>query len=321
MKEKREEVIRVLPLSLRNVLRRLPMDYEKLQEIRLRIGCPVVLVYDNEERFISCDNNLCREPQEWYRVTASDIKESMDYISNYSMYAFEEELRQGFITIQGGHRIGIAGKTVIKGERVHNIRHISFINIRLSHQVMGCADSVIPYVLDNDKVYHSLIISPPKCGKTTLLRDLIRQLSNGGPGWAGKNIGVVDERSELGACYLGVPQNDLGIRTDVLDCCPKAEGMMMLIRSMSPEIVAVDEIGSKEDLEAIDYVMNCGCILLATVHGRDIDDIKQKPILGQMVREKRFNRYLVLSHQGGVGHLKEVFDERGTVLYTDGGAI
>lgn len=168
---------------------------------------------------------------------------------------------------------------------------------------------------DGTQVKHTLIISPPRCGKTTLLRDLIRQLSNGDNGHRGVTVGVVDERSEIGACYMGTPQNDLGIRTDVLDCCPKAEGMMMLVRTMAPEVIAVDEIGGRRDLEAIEYVRNCGCKLIATVHGSSIDDIRTKPLLRKLVQEHVFERYVVLGDTSIAGKITEVFDAQGNPLY------
>lgn len=314
-----DEIVRVLPVRLRTIVKKIDFDYEKLQEVRLRIGRPLLFVYDNQEYFVSEDSKLSRKAGQTYTATAEDLKESMEYISNYSMYAFEEELRQGFITIQGGHRVGIAGKAVMQGSKVVNIRHVSFINIRLSHQVKGCADQVIKYISRGNQVFNTLIISPPKCGKTTLLRDLIRQISNGDEKREGKNVGVVDERSELGACYLGVPQNDLGIRTDVLDCCPKAEGMMMMIRSMSPEVIAVDEIGCKDDIEAVHHAVNCGCVMIATVHGSNMEDVRKKPILGQLVKERVFQRYIILTNEGHIGSIKELFDERGSLLY--GGCI
>ncbi|HWT27864.1 MAG TPA: stage III sporulation protein AA, partial [Mobilitalea sp.] len=179
-------------------------------------------------------------------------------------------------------------------------------------------DRVLPYLIDEKQrgIYHTLIISPPRCGKTTLLRDIIRQLSDGSKYLSGMSVGVVDERSEIGACYMGVPQNELGIRTDILDCCPKAKGMLMLIRSMSPQIIAVDEIGSREDLEAIDYVIGCGCKLIATVHGSSIEDIRSKPILSELVQKKLFERYIILSNGTGIGHLEEIYDASGKRLYT-----
>ena len=159
------------------------------------------------------------------------------------------------------------------------------------------------------------IMGPSGCGKTTLLRDIIRQLSNGWENTPGLTVGVVDERSEIAGCYLGVAQNDVGIRTDVLDCCPKAEGMMMLIRSMSPEVVAVDELGDYEDIHAIESVIHCGCKLFATVHGSSIDDMKRKPLMQRLMQEKVFERYIILQNKDRAGQVKAIFDERGTCLY------
>lgn len=313
--DKREEILKILSMKLRKVVACVEMNYEKLQEIRLRVGSPLILIYDNKEYFINRDYKLATSQKDSYCITQNEIRETMEYISNYSLYAFEDEIRQGFITIQGGHRVGVAGKTILEDTHIKNMKHISFINIRLSHQVKGCADKVIPYIAEKHQVFHTLIISPPRCGKTTLLRDIIRQLSDGEGNLDGVTVGVVDERSEIGACYLGVPQNELGIRTDILDCCPKADGMMMLIRSMSPDIIAVDEVGSREDIEAIEYVINCGCKLIATVHGSSIDDIKNKPVLGRLVKEKIFERYIILNNVGSVGNVDEIYDERGTLLY------
>ena len=156
---------------------------------------------------------------------------------------------------------------------------------------------------------------PPGCGKTTMLRDIIRQISDGESPYPGLTVGVVDERSEIAGCYLGVAQNDVGIRTDVLDCCPKAEGMMMLIRAMSPDVVAVDEIGTGEDIRAIESVVNCGCKLLATVHGNSMEDMKQKPLLNRLVESHVFERYIVLDAKPHAGSVQAIFDGRGTTLY------
>ncbi len=322
--DKRNEILQIFPLSLRRIIGYLQIngmqiDFERMQEIRIRVNGPLLVVYENREFFVTENGTLSGNSRQAYVVSRNEMRETMEYIGNYSLYAFEDEIRQGFITIQGGHRVGIAGKAVMEADRVKNIKHISFINIRLSHQVKGCANKVIPYITVEDHVYHTLIISPPRCGKTTLLRDIIRQLSDGNSARSGMTVGVVDERSEIGACYMGVPQNDLGIRTDILDCCPKADGMLMLIRSMSPEVIAVDEIGQREDLNAIEYVINCGCRLVATVHGSCIDDIKLKPVLGRMVKEKLFERYIILNNRAGIGTVEEIYDDRGTLLYKAAG--
>ena len=317
----KDELLKIFSLNLRTVFGKLSIDYEQLQEIRLRINAPLLIIYENREYFVTDEAKLVDNPSLAAFITKNEIRETMEYISNYSLYAFEEEIKQGFITINGGHRIGIAGKTILEQNSVKWIKHISFINIRLAHQVKGCAAPVLPYLINNNAggIYHTLIISPPRCGKTTILRDLIRMLSNGSEHQAGMSVGVVDERSEIAACYMGTPQNEVGIRTDVLDCCPKAKGMMMLIRSMSPQIIAVDEIGSAEDLEAIDYVIGCGCKLIATVHGSSIEDIQSKPVLGELVKKQLFERYVVMSNRKGVGHLEEIYDATGKLLYrTDG---
>ena len=312
-----DEILKIFSLKIRTIFKEIKIRYEGLQEVRLRINAPLLIIYENKEYFIAKDASLVRDPKKAIVVTNRDIRETIEYISNYSLYAFEDEIRQGFITIAGGHRIGITGKIILEDKVIKGMKHISFINIRLAHQVKGCADKVIPYILDeeNQGIYHTLIISPPRCGKTTLLRDLIRQLSDGNKYMEGMSVGVVDERSEIAACYMGCPQNDLGIRTDVLDCCPKAKGMLMLIRSMSPQIIAVDEIGSREDLEAIDYVIGCGCKLIATVHGSSIEEINEKPTLGELVKKKLFERYIILNNTVQIGHINEIYNTKGQILY------
>ena len=312
--EKKEQLIKIFPVSIRNLLRKLDIDFEDLQEIRLRIQAPLLLMYRNNEYYLSRTGQLSVVQEDAFIVTKLDLKETMEQVSSYSLYAYEEEIRQGFLTIQGGHRIGIAGKTIVDKRTVRGMKYISFINIRICHEIKGCADVLMPYISVENQIMQTLIISPPRCGKTTLLRDIIRQLSNGGNGRNGFTVGVVDERSEIGACYMGEPQNDLGIRTDILDCCPKAEGMMMLIRTMAPQVIAVDEIGSREDLEAMEYVVNSGARLIATVHGSSIEDIRSKPILREMVEMKLFDRYVVLGNQGQIGTIQWIFDSMGNPL-------
>ncbi len=352
--ERKDELLRVFSGSLRAILKRFGADFGKMQEIRLRAGLPLMVVWDNHPCFLSDDGQMSDGPAGAHRVSAEEVRETLELVGNHSLYAFEEEIRQGFITIPGGHRVGLAGRAVTEDGEIRTIKNISFLNIRLAHQVKGCADRIMPFLTEGGQVFHTLVISPPGCGKTTLLRDMIRQLAGGGartaeaPRFAGDrnpeggsrertgvrnfrerpengrfrrmNIGVIDERSELAACSQGIPQNDLGISTDVMDCCPKAEGMMMMIRTMSPDVIAVDEIGSRRDLEAMGYVMNCGCRILATVHGDTVEDVACKPVLGEMVRGRMFERYIVLSRRMGAGTVEEVRSGGGEVLYTRGGA-
>lgn len=296
--ERVSEVIRILPRSLREKLRYGIRDFERLEELRFRAGEPLGAVYEGKNRWVTRQGMLSDSPDDVILVTREMIREMLEYISSYSFYAFEEEIRQGFITIPGGHRIGLAGKAVMEGGTVKTIRHISFLNVRLSHQVPGCARRLLPFLYQDGRLENTLLISPPRTGKTTLLRDLIRLVSNGNDYGGGVNTGVVDERGELAACYQGVPQNDLGRRTDVLDGCPKAQGITMLLRSMAPAVIAVDELGTAEDIRAMEFAMNSGCTFLATAHGGSLEEIRRKPLFGGMMEDGLFRRIGVLCVKG-----------------------
>ena len=309
-RDRDRQIFHILAKSVRSVVESETGDLKDVQEIRLRTGQPLRMVCGNRERVLPSEEHP-------HIITKEEIRETMEYISHYSLYAYENELRQGFLTVEGGHRIGVAGKVIIEKEKVKNIQYISSVNIRVSHEMLGCADRLLPYITRNRQVCHTLIISPPCCGKTTLIRDLIRQISDGNKYVKGCSVGVVDERSELGGCYMGVAQNHLGSRTDILDCCPKADGMIMLIRSMSPQVIAVDEIATAEDIHAIEYAMQCGCKLIASVHGLDMDEATRKPVLGELIRRRMFERYVVLGTGKHPGEIRGVYDERGSVLCRD----
>ena len=310
-KERKKQVILgVTAKSVGRILEEENLDFEKLQEIRMRAEKPLMIVYDNREMILPSTSTS------GHLVTKEEIRETLDYVSQYSLYAYEQEMRQGFITIEGGHRVGVIGKVILEKNEVKNMQYISSINIRVAHQILGCADSLMKYITKNMKVCHTLIISPPRCGKTTMIRDIIRQISDGNRYVKGCTVGVVDERSELGGCYLGVAQNQLGMRTDVLDCCPKAQGMIMLVRSMAPQVIAVDEIGTTEDIHAVEYAMQCGCRMIASIHGSGMDEAAAKPVLGELIRKKRFERYVILGNQNHPGEIREIYDERGSLLYS-----
>ena len=183
--------------NVRQLLVDADLDYDKLYEIRLRVGRPLFLTYDGGECF------LRQKDTEPYLVTREDLKETLEYVSGYSLYAYEDEIRQGFLSVQGGHRVGVTGKVILDGNRIRGMKYISCINVRLAHEIQGCAEEVLPYIQTREQIMHTLIVSPPRCGKTTLLRDIIRQMSNGWGNISGVTVGVVDERSELAGCYQG----------------------------------------------------------------------------------------------------------------------
>ncbi len=282
--------------------------FAEIEEIRIRAEKPIIIIHKGTEYFISNEGQLCNSINDSYIVNSSEIIKIMELISNYSLYAFDEELRNGYLTLPGGHRVGITGKVVQERNFVKTIKNINGLNIRISHEIKGCANKIISYIINRNEVNHTMIISPPACGKTTLLRDIVRQLSDGIYGLInGQAISIADERSEIAGCYMGIPQNDVGIRTDVLDGCPKAEGMIMLLRSMSPKIIAVDEIGKEEDIHAINHIINAGIKLICTVHGSSIDEVIKKPILEDLVAKNIFKRFIVLDKPGSI---KGIYNER-----------
>lgn len=236
-----------------------------LEEIRVRAGKPV--------EYIFSDHSL-----RGVRTERDDIEEMINYLSDYSFHAISQQLLAGFFTVEGGHRVGIAGLTGCDKKGVTSVTDIASLNIRIARQIKGVAMPLMQYIRDGDGIYNTFIVSKPGNGKTTLLRDCIRILSDGGDGRGRLKVAVVDERSEIGACFHGVAQNDLGASSDVMDNCPKAYGMRMLLRSMSPDVIAVDELGGEEDLTAVSEITRCGIHILGTLHGRDMDDINMKKL-------------------------------------------
>jgi len=305
------EILPILPLHIAQSVKSISLKYlVNLEEIRLRPMKPLMLVMNNQDFMLTYDGKVTQDYSLAYYVTKDDIYKTFHFISQCSVYSFEDELKNGYITISGGHRVGFSGHVILENDAIKTIRNISSLNIRIAKEIIGAADKVLPYIIDNGKVLNVLIISPPKAGKTTLLRDIVRQLSSGVDrlGIKGLNVGLIDERSEIACCYEGIPQNDVGLRTDVLDGCPKAKGMMMLLRSMSPDLIATDEIGRNEDALAIEEAINAGVAIITTVHGSNLDDIKKRPAIRKLIERYFFDRYIILNKNLGVGNIEAILE-------------
>lgn len=309
---------KIFPLRMRECLKGKEWQ-DGLEEIRVRIGQPFEFSYDTKSCYLVLEGGRCRwcsadslrdNTKMLCRASMTDIAEMINYISNYSLYAYKEEMKQGYITIEGGHRIGIAGSAVVKEGKIAGIHQVSFLNIRVAHEKKGIAKELIPYLQCGESIYNTLFLSEPGAGKTTYLRDCIRLLSEGNSGWRGLKVCVVDERMEIAACHMGVPQNEVGRRTDVLAGCGKADGMLLLLRAMSPQVLAVDELGGEEDFFAVEQAVYSGCKVLGTVHAGNIEELTEKPYFKKWVEKKVFGRYAAIERLADGSRSVKIFDER-----------
>ena len=285
-----DEILRYFPNKIYQIFFNLFQENskiaEELQEIRMRAERPIILKLRERDLILQ------------YNITQAEILQIVERLCENSIYAYKNQICEGFITVKGGHRIGLTGSCVIENGKIINVKHISSLNFRIAREVLNCSTRVLREVIDieNKSIYNTILVAPPGRGKTTMLRDIIKRLSNGIDeiNFKGKTCGVVDERGEIAAMYKGIPQNDVGVRTDVIENVSKDKGIHMLIRSMAPQVIACDEIGSKEDVEAIHYALYSGVKGIFTMHGKNIEDIKNNKQIYELIENREIQKVVFL---------------------------
>lgn len=290
--------LKYLPIEMRRKIEDYIFNLKDLEEIRIRTNKPLILNFGTKEEVLD------------YITTKSEINIILEKLCNNSVYSFQEEICDGYITVEGGHRVGLVGACVYENGKVKNIKEISSLNFRIAKQIKGVASTALKYILDlnNNTIYNTIIVSPPGIGKTTLIKDIVRQISNGieSVGFKGITIGVIDERGEISATYRGENQNDIGIRTDILVNIPKSIGMRIMIRTMAPKIVVADEIGKEEDFEAIEYMIKSGVKGIFSMHGNSIQDIENNENIKKLIDRKYIERIIFLNEHEK-GKIKEIY--------------
>jgi len=287
------EILKYMPQNMALALKQY-INSQGINEIRLRSGNCLILRFNGREIITE------------YMVSKEDILNILLSISKNSIYSIQNDINNGYLTIKGGHRVGVTGEVVLECGNVKNIKNISSMNIRIAREIKGAASKLMNYVVSGNNVQNTLIVSPPGCGKTTILRDLIRQISS-----IGRNVALIDERGEIASMYNGTPMLDVGGRTDVMSFCPKHIGMMLVTRSMGPDVIATDEIGSDKDIEAIKNATLTGVNLLLTMHGKDINYLKKNKEMLQIINDGYFDIIVFLSNRNGVGTIERILKGKG----------
>ena len=282
------QILQTLPTRLREGFSVLtPADWDQLEEIRLRPHAPVLLCSARGERELGME------------VLPGELELTLELAARASLHAVLPQLRRGYLTLQGGHRLGVCGSAVLKEGEIQAISPLSSLNLRLARQVKGVGEGLIEKLCPRGRFRSALILAPPGAGKTTLLRDVVRCLSDG-IGCAPHRVGLADERGEVAALCRGEPQLDVGRRTDVMEGCPKAAALMLLLRGMNPGVLCADEITEEADIRAMERSAGCGAELLCTAHGLDRSDLKRRKLYRELMETGIFHTLVTIWGEKGV---------------------
>ena len=301
------EAVRQLPDAWQQKLLCYPKEErQNVREITFRAGKPVVLTTADGIRFLDRRNRFARVlSSECVCVSAEEVEHILRHLTHYSLHTFEQDLCGGYLTIRGGHRCGVAGSAVYKAENLSHIRAVSCVSLRIARQIHGLAAPIWKRLYYGSVIPSVLLIGAPASGKTTVLRDWIRALASGETGRY-MRVAVVDERGEIGAAVNGIAQNDLGITSDLLDGFWKKDGMRAALRSLAPQVIAVDEIATQEDMESLRQIRSGGAAILATAHASSMEELYHREGLKQMMEEAMFDALVVLEGAGRPGVAKTV---------------
>lgn len=291
-------------------------------EIRLRINSPVEIKCTTGDYFLDLNKKSKSNIDGFYLIKKSDIEETIAKLTLNSIHAFEKEMQSGYITIEGGHRVGLGGDCIYDKDKFNGFKNITSLNIRIAREFKGCSEKYLKYLIQaNDRIYNTLIVGPPLSGKTTLVRDITCYISDGVkmPYFQGCDVTLIDERGELSAIYNGTPQMYVGRRTDILAYCMKKDGFTMSIRALSPRVIISDELGSKDDFEIIQYALKSGVNVITTAHGFDMEDIKKNLYLKSIIENNFFERIVILNSSKSPTTIKQIYDiSKDRVIFNNG---
>ena len=288
------EILSYVPEDIRKILENtFRISGDSILEIRFRVNRPLIVSLLSGNFAVLPGGSLSPAVGGAYIVKTSDVRGIFQLICENSVYAYTEEIKQGFVTVRGGHRVGFTGRAICSEGNIINIKDISSVNFRVAKEIIGAANGLTEKIIMQNNVKNTLLVSPPMGGKTTVMRDLARQISN-----KGFKVGIIDERGEIAALYKGVPQNDVGLQTDVIDSAPKLEGAMILLRSMSPRVVVMDEICSFDDVLAAKQCFGTGVSVIASAHGTNADEILEKKLFFDVVGKGAFENIVCLNSEG-----------------------